>query len=399
MKAFLISLFICSALMSIAAFICMGLERALKKVWSARRRAFVWAVIAAGFLTPVKPRLTAPIYTVPAARYAYAEAPFEGIGAPDIWTVLFFVWLCGAAVTAGVFLLRQARFRAYVRRFSVKCGERCAAAANETADGLGVKRPEVMYLRGIASPMLTGLFSPVILLPYRTFREDELRLILKHELVHFKRRDLWRRLAFLVCRTAHWFNPAMPVFCKAANTACELACDERVTADVTADVKKRYCEAILFVAAGDRSGCAPVLASGFGGTKEELKDRFRLILNGGKRKGLTVLCAAAVAAVAFSGALFAVQPRNDIHVYELTTTAVLTAPFNEERDTAAPVMNEQAGDDATEAVMTAGDETRYPEEDRSARPAQPNERRTTYPYVPVNELPEGFAETTTVRVP
>ena len=40
----------------------------------------------------------------------------------------------------------------------------------------------------IGSPMMTGFVKPRILLPDADFTTDELRLILKHELVHYKRK-------------------------------------------------------------------------------------------------------------------------------------------------------------------------------------------------------------------
>lgn len=53
---------------------------------------------------------------------------------------------------------------------------------------------KVIILSEIGSPMMFGLLSPVILLPNRIFAEDELRLIFKHELTHFKHKDLWVKI-------------------------------------------------------------------------------------------------------------------------------------------------------------------------------------------------------------
>ena len=57
--------------------------------------------------------------------------------------------------------------------------------------------------------MMTGFVKPRILLPDADFTTDELRLILKHELVHYKRRDLWYKGLVLAANAIHWFNPAV----------------------------------------------------------------------------------------------------------------------------------------------------------------------------------------------
>ena len=56
---------------------------------------------------------------------------------------------------------------------------------------LGVKRNiRLAILDGIGSPMMIGIISPLILLPNITFSEEDLSMILRHELIHWKRRDM-----------------------------------------------------------------------------------------------------------------------------------------------------------------------------------------------------------------
>lgn len=76
--------------------------------------------------------------------------------------------------------------------------------------------------------MLVGFFHPAILLPPVKFAGDELSLILKHELIHFKRHDLWYKALILEATALHWFNPVVYLMAKAAAVQCEISCDALV---------------------------------------------------------------------------------------------------------------------------------------------------------------------------
>ena len=42
------------------------------------------------------------------------------------------------------------------------------------------------------SPMIMGFFTPVLVLPNRQYDPEKLHFILKHEMIHLKRRDVYK---------------------------------------------------------------------------------------------------------------------------------------------------------------------------------------------------------------
>lgn len=52
--------------------------------------------------------------------------------------------------------------------------------------------------------------------------------LLKHELVHLKRKDVYWKLLFVAANAFHWFNPLIWVMHREAVVDLELSCDERV---------------------------------------------------------------------------------------------------------------------------------------------------------------------------
>lgn len=66
------------------------------------------------------------------------------------------------------------------------------------------------------SPMIIGFFRPVFVLPKEQYSSEELFFILKHELVHLKRKDVYFKLLFVTANAVHWFNPFVWIMPKEA---------------------------------------------------------------------------------------------------------------------------------------------------------------------------------------
>ena len=89
------------------------------------------------------------------------------------------------------------------------------------------------------SPYTYGLFRPVIVVT-GTLSDDELRLTLKHELVHIKRMDfLFLCLAYLAS-LLHFLNPLAFLFLKEFRKAQEISCDEVLAAGFSDQERLAY---------------------------------------------------------------------------------------------------------------------------------------------------------------
>jgi beta-lactamase regulating signal transducer with metallopeptidase domain len=175
---------------------------------------------------------TAPAQALPAASGAKAEAPAAQAG-PTFWQWLrenaVTVWALGAAASAGWYLAACLRFSRRLRRTREEPDEEDARVFDCERGGQSVR---LIRSGLVPAPVLTGAFRPTVVLPQISYvkdgREDELRYILRHELVHARRRDILYKWAVVLVTSAHWFNPLMPLLRRAIGRDCELACDEAV---------------------------------------------------------------------------------------------------------------------------------------------------------------------------
>lgn len=168
---------------------------------------------------------------------------------------------------------------------------------------LHLKRsPAVMEYDGKISPMITGIFRPVLVLPKQPYSGKELYFILRHELVHFKRHDVPVKLLLLAAGAVHWFNPLVRLMKRRAVVDMELSCDEQVIRGIAYADRKVYTETLFTMI---QSSCTErtYLSTQFYEGKKIMKKRFRNIFTKNRKKNGLALFLSALALTGAAGML------------------------------------------------------------------------------------------------
>ncbi len=130
---------------------------------------------------------------------------------PVRWVdVLEAIWLCGAGTFAGFALFTSLRFRRRMTRLTVMGHPRAERLRAMIEEAGWSRMPQLRLTDAVSSPALTGLFRPEILMPPSVvdrLSDAEVRLVILHELGHWRRRDLWVHLGLVLLQAVHWFNP------------------------------------------------------------------------------------------------------------------------------------------------------------------------------------------------
>lgn len=170
--------------------------------------------------------------------------------------LLFCLWLAGAAGLTLWHLASHWRFRRYLRRWAEPVEDTSALAQLETQKTrLGLKASvSLARCTGVGSPMLAGLFHPVILLPRAPGAGglEELSLVLIHELCHLRRRDILYKALLYAAGAFHWFNPLVWMMVRQGVRDMELCCDDDVSVLLTDQERKHYAQTILSSIPGKR---------------------------------------------------------------------------------------------------------------------------------------------------
>ena len=156
------------------------------------------------------------------------------------------------------------------------------------------KRPEIYFCEPLPSPLCVGFFKPAIYINSEDREEGDLRLILKHELTHCKRKDLWFKGVLMLARALHFFNPFVHWMAKLAEKDMELSCDLAVMENCSMEERQAYSMAILRTVK-EASSKNMQMSTAFSGGKEELKERFENIFDmTAKKRGIALFTAVAV---------------------------------------------------------------------------------------------------------
>lgn len=312
MKSFMVTLLLCSVTMSALALFYMAVTPYLARYYSVTGRYYSWLVLVIGLIIPFRPQFGRAIVKVTLPDSTAAPAVHLGGGSPlsssvpaghtlpaalpdAPWLqITAAVWLTGLLLFLAFHVIKHIRFMKLTARWSVNVtDEKTLALLQDLKTQMGISKPVgLLICDTIGSPMMTGLAVPRILLPVTDFSEDELRFILKHELVHYKRKDLWYKCLILTATALHWFNPVVYVMAKAIDTQCELSCDAEVVRGMGADTRLSYSETIIGVIRY-RSKLKTALSTHFYGGKKGMKERIFSIMDmKSKKTGLAVLCGA-----------------------------------------------------------------------------------------------------------
>ena len=122
----------------------------------------------------------------------------------------------------------------------------------------------------VSSPFVLGIVKPKIYLPYG-MDDQNLSHVIAHEQAHIRRKDHWWKPIGFLLLTIHWFNPLMWVAYILLCRDIELACDEKVIAELGNEQRADYTQALVACAVNRRMIAACPLAFGEVGVKDRVK--------------------------------------------------------------------------------------------------------------------------------
>lgn len=182
----------------------------------------------------------------------------------------------------------------------------------------------------VASPLLTGFFRPAIVLPNSAVHDtiasmpdisrnpesapgEKLVYIFTHELIHYKRRDMFCKWFVQIVCCIHWFNPFLRLLAKEAGRACELACDETVTAKLDNKGKIAYGNTLLSFLRSEQDYSNALISMTLTEGARELKERLSAIVKTKKKTKwqtlLTILTTAVLSLCAAAPGVYAQTAR------------------------------------------------------------------------------------------
>ena len=275
----------------------------LRRFLDARVIYLFWVLVALRLLLPfdVPVSVTAARYLPPApwtSAMDFDTVPFVSASAPVVPNsvappaaaslreillnekTLAIVWAAGVATVLLAYFWASLSFRRQLSRSGRRAGKRTEQAVSSCSRAMGLNPIPVLEMDALSGPALFGVWRPRLLFPLGLadqLSDEELRLVVLHELGHLKRRDLLLQGLLVVSQAVHWFNPLVWLAGRLAREDRELACDEFVMAHTSHSGSHAYAKTLLRVLGLSRPGRSMLPAVGILETKNQIKQRIIMI--------------------------------------------------------------------------------------------------------------------------
>ncbi|MBQ7918687.1 MAG: hypothetical protein IJ324_01925 [Lachnospiraceae bacterium] len=197
----------------------------------------------------------------------------------DLPSIAAGIWFIGMILYLSYHMLVNLLTGRKLRRWSFSADKILLEQIQDALVGDELPRHlEVLVNPQIAGPMVMGLWKPALFLPERSYKSEELQLILRHELTHYRRRDLWYKALLLLVNGVHWFNPFVYLMYREAERDLECSCDSMVMEEAGKATRCNYAYLILDTAAG-KGMSIRLLTSNFHGGAKDMKKRLQNIMD------------------------------------------------------------------------------------------------------------------------
>lgn len=165
-----------------------------------------------------------------------------------------------------------------------------------------VHKVELKCSYRVQIPCVTGLWHAKVVLPVEEYEEETLRVILTHELTHFKQKDLFLKRISLVVLILHFFNPLAWLLFERIQVWSEYACDYRSYPHC--EGIKHYFEVLMEFASGNKG--RESFSSQLYEDQHELVERVKKLSKVSKSKKRAKFSVVLLMCVAFMGSSLSV---------------------------------------------------------------------------------------------
>lgn len=225
-------------------------------------------------------------------------------------SILAWLWLIGAMLLILLNIARYISLNVKIR----KNGE--IISLSEIGEYTN-RKINVRVWESIASPFMTGVIKPTLILPKAKLSDEQLHNILCHEMTHFKRRDILYKCFAEFVKCVHWFNPVIWYVTRQIATECEISCDIAVTKNMSDSEEMSYINTILSLLPTGKSKQLP-LTTQMASSKKILKRRFIMIKNKKTTSKFMSAISAVIAVFMLSTMVFASGVLSDLTTDDYT---------------------------------------------------------------------------------
>lgn len=163
-----------------------------------------------------------------------------------IFQFIFYCWLSVFLILFIYDIIKALRFKKSLKTTRILLdNDMLNKIISDLKDELNIRKNiPVYFVPKTDSAFIVGIVHPAIYLS-KKYNSKDLKLILKHELIHYKNKDILFKSLSSYIRILHWFNPVIYLYTKFLYQYTEYTCDEILTDSFDSNERFYYSELIL----------------------------------------------------------------------------------------------------------------------------------------------------------
>lgn len=207
---------------------------------------WIWKIVLLAFLCPV-------------GIIVLFGIKKKGLYGFDFWytnkirillTILGIIWLIGSVIWAFIYVRKIHQMHKMLQK-GRKCQPEIIKKKQQICYELEIKDDiDILKHKKIKIPMAYGIFHRRIFLPEIEYSEEEIDIILHHELIHHKHHDLLWKVIFMMAHIIYWFHSGMKDLIRQLDQWGEAYCDR--TASYYIESMKTYFNVIIDIATEEK---------------------------------------------------------------------------------------------------------------------------------------------------
>ena len=141
------------------------------------------------------------------------------------------IWISGIIILFSIIFFSSFRFKFKLKKSMLSNSKKLELLLSDIKNKLNIKRNIPIFIcENIESPCIVGILNTTIYVPKFIFKfsNSDVKYMLTHELIHYKRKDLYFNLLTISALLIHWFNPLVWILVNKIKNCREYACDAGV---------------------------------------------------------------------------------------------------------------------------------------------------------------------------
>ena len=229
----------------------------------------------------------------------------------DIYHVLPKLWITITILLLAYNLFMYMNFLSREKKYFCKVyNKEIDLIISNICNILGLNKVDYKFSDKVTTPMVVGLFKKTIILPSNITSIDNYDMVLKHEIVHIKNKDIECKFLLLFLRIIYCFNPIIYKFVEQIDEVLELRCDEIVLENQSQEYKIKYAQVLLNQIESNRKQ-RYVFSMNFANKRGNIMRRFSNIVDKTKKKNVIgISCVTAGIIIVSSAIIFSIPSVN-----------------------------------------------------------------------------------------